>query len=83
MKTEMGIVVVADLAANAAAEPPAVAITATCRRTSSAASAGQSIGLIFGPAVFNRHILTFEVALREVHGVLLGSLAARARYAAG
>ena len=36
----MGIVVVAALAANAAGVPPIVAITATCRRTRSAASAG-------------------------------------------
>jgi len=36
----VGIVVVAALAANAEEMPPVAAITATCRRTNSAASAG-------------------------------------------
>jgi hypothetical protein len=36
----MGIVVVASLAANAEVDPPVAAITATCRRTKSAANSG-------------------------------------------
>ena len=58
----MGIVVVAALAANAAAVLPVVAITATCRRTNSAASAGSRSILTLGPAVFDRHVLALDIA---------------------
>ena len=64
MKT-MGIVVVAALAANTAAGPPVVTITATCRRTSSAATVRQPVNLILGPAVFNRHVLVFDTGVFE------------------
>ena len=40
----IGIVAVADLAASAAAVPPVATITATLRRTSSAASTGSRLG---------------------------------------
>ena len=57
----MGIVVVAALAATAEGVPMA-AITATCRRTNSAASAGSRSVLILGPAVFDRHVLALDIA---------------------
>ena len=53
----IGIVVVAALAASAAACRPVAAITATWRRTNSAASAGSRSILTLGPAVFDRHVL--------------------------
>ena len=57
----IGIVVVAALAAIAAAVPMA-AITATCRRTNSAASAGSRSILILRPAVFDRYVLALDIA---------------------
>ena len=57
----MGIVVVAALAASAVAKPAAAAITATCRRTRSAASSGRRSHLL-GPAVFERHVLALDIA---------------------
>jgi hypothetical protein len=38
-----------------------VAITATCRRTRSAASSGQAFHLL-GPAVVDRHVLALDIA---------------------
>ena len=58
----IGMFAVAALAANAEAGPPPAAITATRRRTNSAASCRQPIGLIVGPAVFDRHVLALNVA---------------------
>ncbi len=58
MKT-MGIVVVAALATCTLS--PAVAITATFRRTNSAASPG-SRSLIVGAAEFDRNVLAFDIS---------------------
>ena len=59
----MGIVVVAAFAACAAAVLPAVTMTATCRRTSSAAISPKSILLPLRPAIFDRYILTLDKAV--------------------
>ena len=61
MKT-MGIVVVADLAANAAAVPPARGDHGDLSANQFGRQRRQSIGLIFGPAVFNRHVLALDIA---------------------
>src|SRR6516225_6609165 len=55
----MGIVAVASLAANTVGKLPVAAITATWRRTRSAAQARQSIELGTGPAILNRDIPAF------------------------
>ena len=57
----MGIVAVAFLAVKVA-RLPNVAMTATCRRTRSAASAPQTIVLALGPTVQDRHVFAFDVA---------------------
>jgi hypothetical protein len=56
----MGMIDVAAFAASVAGVLIGVTITATRRRTISAASAGGFIAA-FSPAVFDRHILTIEV----------------------
>ena len=57
----IGIVVVAAFAASAAGVLVA-AITATWRRTRSAAKRRQPIILAFRPAVFDRHVLALDIA---------------------
>src|SRR5262249_13503699 len=57
----IGIVVVAAFAASTEGVP-AAAITATCRRTSSAASAGKPIVVTLRPAIFDRHVAAFDEA---------------------
>jgi hypothetical protein len=57
----MGTVVDAVLAANAAEVVPAT-ITATCRRTSSAASAGSRSFDCIGPAIVDGHVLALDKA---------------------
>ena len=56
----MGVVVLAAFAANAAVAPPFVAITATRRRTSSAASTGSRSNSPSRPAVFD--LLALDIA---------------------
>ena len=58
----MGIVVVADLAANAAAVPPARGDHGDLSANQFGRQRRQSIGLIFGPAVFDRHVLALDIA---------------------
>ena len=60
MLKTMGIVVVAALAATSSVGP--ATITATCRRTKSAAKRRQPIVLILRPAVFDCDVLAFDVA---------------------
>ena len=60
MKT-MGMVLVASFAANAEAGPLA-AITATRRRAHFGRQRRQLIYLIIGPAIFQRYVLTLDIA---------------------
>ena len=57
-----GIVDVAALAARAVGGPPAVASTLTCCRTSSAAKAGSRSSRPCAHRVFQRQVLTYDVA---------------------
>jgi hypothetical protein len=56
----IGIVWVAALAASAATEPPAAAITLTCRCTKSAACSGSRSS--FRQAILDGNVLAFDVA---------------------
>ena len=58
----IGIVTVAALAASAGAVPPVAMITATWRRTKSAAISGNRIILPFGPARIDHHVATLNIA---------------------
>jgi hypothetical protein len=57
----IGMVVVADLAADAAAVLPGVAMTATRRRTRSAANSGRPIIIIVRPSVFDGHVAALNI----------------------
>ena len=61
MLKTIGIVVVAALAASAGGSPPFATITATWRRTRSAANAG-SRSYCLRPAILDRHVLTLDIA---------------------
>src|SRR5262249_61758027 len=54
------MLVVAALAARAGSTPAAM-ITATRRWTGSAANNGQSVSLVFRPAIFDRHVLALDI----------------------
>ena len=58
----IGVVEVDALAASAETAPPVAKITAACRQTKSAASAG-TIVLTVRPAVFDRYVLALDVAV--------------------
>src|SRR5262249_20695865 len=60
MRNTMGMLVVAPFAGRAAGG--FTAITATRRRTKSAASSGSRSKLVLGPAVHNRDVLSFDKA---------------------
>ncbi len=62
VRKTIGIVVVAALAASTDADVPGVTMTATRRRTRSAANSGSRCGFVLRPAVFDRHVVALGEA---------------------